>query len=81
MDNHEKLEKAYDACAWKRKFDGVPAGDIKHAWHARSDAGTAEAEKVLPTLQEETETVVRSLWLGSDSLGEVLIVTEEPWND
>ena len=77
-----RLEKLFDNCDWDRKFEHhTPDRDIKYAWHLSDEKEVQEAEKILQTLQEEDSKYCRSLSLGSDSFGEVLVVTEEEWEE
>jgi len=76
-----KLESIFDNLSWERKFEHqVPDRNILFAFREK-DAD--KATKKLTKLEEEDhqKNVVRVAYLGSDSLGQVLCVTEEEWDE
>ena len=82
METRTRLEKLFDDCPWERKFHHkYPQGEIRHAWHLYVPSEVEEAEAKLPRLKEETRRKCRGLFLANDSLGQVLIVTEESWEN
>ena len=80
-DHRTVLEQLFDRISWTRKFDNyVPERSVLHTWHLKNGDEVMDAVKRLPRLKEETEKVCRALFLGADEHGQVLVITEEPWN-
>ena len=79
------IEDIFDLTKWERKFEGQlpPSHCIKHVWHLTpmpNDSPIAILKRITRgIIHEETKRVCRALCLCNDSLGEVLIMTEESW--
>ena len=72
-----ELEKVYDSIDWERKFQYQIPREFDETWR---EAEAEKAKKFLAKKQEETQKVVRSLFLAEDSRGQVLIFCEENWD-
>lgn len=73
------LEEIFDSCDWERKFEyQVPDSDIAAVFRRGQEA---DLEAYLAENPEETEDVCRAIFLGSDSAGQVVCITEEAWED
>jgi hypothetical protein len=78
------IEEIWHAAKWERKLQGSGLPEnIKYVWHSYSvpsDSPRAVLTRLARgVIKEETQKVCRCIFLGSDSLGRVLVVTEEPW--
>ncbi len=73
------LEEVFASLQWERKFESVwpPRGAVK----VFREGQAAEAFEFFSSHEEETGEVVRSVYLFSDSLGQVLAVEENRWED
>lgn len=75
MTDTTLLEAIFDACTWERKFEyKVPADSITRTFRNGQEA---ELEAYLEQNAEETEEYCRGIWIGNDSLGTVVCITEE----
>ena len=73
-----ELEKIFDQTDWERKFEyKLPDRDIVYVWR---ESQAKDAKRKLSRLQEEVKKFYRCLWLGSDSIGQVLCMTEHEWD-
>jgi hypothetical protein len=71
------LELIFDETKWLRKFEhSVPIGNIIAAFQRGEEKSLLT---YLAFTEEETEEFHRALYLGSDSLGPVVCVTEKEW--
>ena len=69
------LEQIFDSLKWERKFQHtLPDENIVKVF--RQGSGT---EHYFKTHKEETNKYCRAVFLGTDSLGQLLAVTEEKW--
>jgi len=70
------LEQVFDTCNWERKFQALPQRNDNVV---KSFRDAVEASRYLGRNREETAKLYRSLHLCSDSVGQILCVTEGKW--
>lgn len=74
----EDLEELFDLLPWERKFEHkVPSTDIAVVFREKD---LAKAKSYLLRVKEGTGDLCRGAWLGCDSHGQCLCVTEESWD-
>jgi hypothetical protein len=72
-----KLEKLMEQIQWERKFTCTPSGFIVYAFR---EEDMPKAVKFFRRHKEETRRFFRTVYLLEDSLGQVLAITETPWD-
>jgi hypothetical protein len=72
------LEQIFDSLKWERKFQHtLPDKNIAVVFRN----GSRWTEYYFKTHKEETNKYCRAVFLGTDSLGQLLAVTEEKWEE
>ena len=74
-----ELEKVWESISWERKTIGHPSSlehEIVVTFSANHASEAEAAKKYFATHTEETDELVRSVWLASYSSGEKIVVVE-----